>query len=441
MIRKLIMPDNRDLSYHSEPVQEIMGSIPSWITRWGVTVLFSVFLLIVIGCCIIKYPQTVQSTISITSDYPPSELTARYDGLIDRVCVMDGQKVEQGELIALLATPAKYEDVMTLVDFLAKTDSVSLRSLVNAQILSNQLELGNLQNQWIAVQKAFRDYSHYLELDQVAVKTDLLRKQIVSQKGHYATLGKQKAMLDREIVMDKRSHGRDSVLYARKAISEEEYEASQKSYLSKLNSAIGFDASLEATAFNILQLEQQLVELDLQRKSETESYESLIQQQIYQLKAQIASWLDTFAILSPSDGVISLQDFWSSGQHVNVGNVIAYVIPENPAVVTGRMKIASAGFGKVAVGQTVNVKLNGFPYMEYGILKGTVTNVASVPERLQNGSIAYTVSVAFPNGLESTYHKTFPLIQQMDGTAEIITKDRRLIHQFIDPIISLFENR
>lgn len=435
------MPNNRDVSYHSEPVQEIMGTIPSWITRWGITVLASVFLLIIIGSCIIKYPQTVQAAISITSDYPPSELTARYDGLIDRVCVQDGQKVKTGELIALLATPAKYEDVMAMNDFLAKADSISLRSLAGMPILNAQLELGGLQNSWISVQKAFRDYNHYLELGQIAVKTELLQKQIVSQKEHYKTLGKQKAMIDREIEMDKKSFGRDSVLYSRKVISEEEYEISHKNYLAKLNSAIGYDASLEATAFNILQIEQQLVELGLQRKSETESYESLIQQQIFQLRAQIAAWLDTYAILSPSEGIISLQDYWSSGQHVNIGNVIAYVTPENPAVVTGRMKIASAGFGKVAVGQTVNVKLNGFPYMEYGILKGSVTNVASVPERLPNGSIAYTVSVAFPNGLESTYHKTFPLIQQMDGSAEIVTKDRRLIHQFIDPIISLFENR
>ena len=29
----------------------------------------------------------------------------------------------------------------------------------------------------------------------------------------------------------------------------------------------------------------------------------------------------------------------------------------------------------------------------------------------------------------------------MDGEAQIITRDRRLIEQFIDPIVSLFRNR
>ena len=93
------MPHNREINYHSEPVQEIMGTIPSWITRWGVTVIFAVFTLIVIGCCIIRYPQTVDAGISITSSCPPSELTARYDGLIDRVYVIDGQKVQRLQIV------------------------------------------------------------------------------------------------------------------------------------------------------------------------------------------------------------------------------------------------------------------------------------------------------------------------------------------------------
>ena len=33
------------------------------------------------------------------------------------------------------------------------------------------------------------------------------------------------------------------------------------------------------------------------------------------------------------------------------------------------------------------------------------------------------------------------MIQQMDGTAEIITEDMRLISRFVQPIVSLFKNR
>lgn len=59
---------------------------------------------------------------------------------------------------------------------------------------------------------------------------------------------------------------------------------------------------------------------------------------------------------------------------------------------------------------------------------------------LSDGVVSYTIEVLFPQGLVSTYGKKFPMIQEMDGTAEIIIKDMRLAEQLLYPIISLFLN-
>ena len=88
------MPERKNIEgFHSEPVQEIMGTIPSWITRWGITVIFGVFVVFFIGCCLIRYPQTIVSPIVITSSIPPSRITARFSGLLDTVAVGNGGKV------------------------------------------------------------------------------------------------------------------------------------------------------------------------------------------------------------------------------------------------------------------------------------------------------------------------------------------------------------
>ena len=127
---------------------------------------------------------------------------------------------------------------------------------------------------------------------------------------------------------------------------------------------------------------------------------------------------------------------------MTVGSALASIVPEKETEVIGRMEVPSAGFGKVETGQTVNVKLNGFPYMEYGVLKGTIRSISSVPASVQTATgttIAYTVEVVFPEGMRTTYEKELPMIQQMDGTGEIITEDMRLIEQFIQPVVSLFK--
>lgn len=106
----------------------------------------------------------------------------------------------------------------------------------------------------------------------------------------------------------------------------------------------------------------------------------------------------------------------------------------------GRLKVPSSGFGKVKVGQDVNIKLYGFPYLEFGIIKGQVKSISSVPEKT-SGGLFYTVDVILPDGLLSTYHQVLPFVQDMNGSAEIVTEDMRLIEQFIRPIRSLLKNR
>lgn len=440
------MPERED-NYYSEPVQEIMGSIPSWITRWGVTVIAGIFALIVIGCCIIRYPQTLTSSITLTSENPPSDLAARYDGLLDTVCVVNGQKVRNGDLVALLSTPADYGDIMAvreLLDSLSSRERDALPDAVSSPSLYENYRLGDLQSSWSELVRSCSAYLNWSEIDQSGHQKRLVEEQIGKNREYYGDLLVQKAVLEQDMRYEQAGLERDSLLMVRGAVSRAEYETSLKSWISKKGSLASFEATLTSTQLSILQLRQQLTELEIQRRTEETEHLRGIMQQASRLKAQVAQWLEQYAVISPADGTVSLQKVWSRGQHVLVGDVIASVVPDNGDRVIGRLQVPSSGFGKVEEGQTVNVRLNGFPYMEFGVLKGVVESIPAVPQTVttaEGNSIVYTVEVSFPDSLVTTYGKELPMVQQMDGTAEIITRDRRLIGQFIDPVLSLFKNR
>ena len=440
------MPERGD-NYYSEPVQEIMGSIPSWITRWGVTVIAGIFALIIIGCCIIRYPQTLTSSITLTSENPPSDLASRYDGLLDTVCVVNGQKVSGGDLVALLSTPADYGDIMAvrdLLDSLSSRERDALPDAVSSPSLYENYRLGDLQSSWSELVRSCSAYLNWSEIDQSGHQKRLVEEQIGKNREYYGDLLSQKAVLEQDMRYEQAGLERDSLLMAEGAISRAEYEATLKNWTSKKGSLASFEATLTSTQLSILQLRQQLTELEIQRQNEETEHLRGIMQQASQLKAQVAQWLEQYAVISPADGTVSLQKVWSRGQHVMVGDVIASVVPDNGDRVIGRLQVPSSGFGKVEEGQTVNVRLNGFPYMEFGVLKGVVESIPAVPQTVttaEGNSIVYTVEVSFPDSLVTTYGKELPMVQQMDGTAEIITRDRRLIGQFIDPVLSLFKNR
>ena len=411
------------------------------------TVIAGIFALIIIGCCIIRYPQTLTSSITLTSENPPSDLAARYDGLLDTVCVVNGQKVSGGDLVALLSTPADYGDIMAvrdLLDSLSSRERDALPDAVSSPSLYENYRLGDLQSSWSELVRSCSAYLNWSEIDQSGHQKRLVEEQIGKNREYYDDLLAQKAVLEQDMRYELAGLERDSLLMARGAVSRAEYEATLKNWTSKKGSLASFEATLTSTQLSILQLRQQLTELEIQRQNEETEHLRGIMQQASQMKAQVAQWLEQYAVISPADGTVSLQKVWSRGQHVMVGDVIASIVPDNGDRVIGRLQVPSSGFGKVEEGQRVNVRLNGFPYMEFGVLKGVVESIPAVPQTVttaEGNSIVYTVEVSFPDSLVTTYGKELPMVQQMDGTAEIITRDRRLIGQFIDPVLSLFKNR
>lgn len=273
---------------------------------------------------------------------------------------------------------------------------------------------------------------------------ELLREQIAKNREYYAKLERQRSLLSQDLDYGRRTLERDSLLLAEAVISAADYETTAQNYLSKQNAQAGFDATLTSTELQIIQSEQQLVELTLQQENETAEYERALEQSRQQLAAQIAQWRQQYVLEAPVAGRVTLVNYWSGNQHVAVGDKLASIVPDGATEVIGRLQVPSAGFGKVKVGQGVNVKLNGYPYMEFGVLRGRIRSLSAVPEQIQTQSgtaIAYTAEVIFPDGMTTSYRRELPMIQRMDGTAEIVTEDMRLIERFIQPVVSLFKNR
>lgn len=434
------MAENKE-NYYSEPVQEIMGSIPSRIIRWGVTAIFSVFFLILVGCCFIRYPQTLSSHVVITSTNPLSRMAARYTGLIDTVAVTNGQTVHQGDLLARFSTPARYEDIVKVKQYLAQSMSGTEQETPwDSPLLDQPLRLGDLQLAWTEVVSIAEEYRSFRDLEMNGHRAVMIRKQIAERQESMTALKRQSVILMEDMDIQRGIFERDSILFTKDVLSKNDFEMSKQKILSRRANQAAFETSMHSSEDNLLQLSQTLAEVQLQQVADEHQYALRMADALRQLGARVDDWLDTYAIVAPIDGVVSLQDYWSRGQHANVGDIIASVVPLRQDSVEGRMKVSSVGFGKVKEGQEVKIQINGFPYMEYGILRGRVSKIAPAPEKGPDGGVYYLVETSFPNGLVSSYGIELPLIHEMDGTAQIITEDMRVIDYFLKPIKSIIHN-
>ena len=423
---------------YSDEVQEIMGRIPGRVVRWGISVIFSIFVILLGVAYFSKYPEIVTSSIVLTTTNPPTELIARSTGKVEHILVENGQSVLPNELIAVLFSTADYRSVLQLEKVLS--DSLFSLSTERGYFENRTNLLGELQPHYTALEKTCKSYSHYMQTGAIPQQKIQIEQQIKMLYAGLRAQEKQLEILQRDLRFERNNQKRDSVLFHSHALTEADYDASVQKLLQKELSVTSQQSSIISTKNDILSQEKQLTDLTIQYDNEQNEFQLQFEEQRTQLLAEIRLWKDKYILNAPIAGKITFTKYWAENQNITIEDRLATIVSEDSTQIIGRITIPSSGLGKVEVGQQVNVKLNGFPYMEYGLLKGRLISISSVPETINQEEIGYIGEVAFPQGMVSSYKNKFRFIQQMDGTAEIITKDTRLIERFVQPIESLFKN-
>jgi HlyD family secretion protein len=223
-------------------------------------------------------------------------------------------------------------------------------------------------------------------------------------------------------------------------MSDVDFEKSEAAMLKQKYAYQNAMTNLASTQITMNQLKQQIQEQQV-LKAETENkLLAALKEKYDNLVNQLKAWEQAFVLKTPIAGQVTFTNFWSVNQFVSTGNVVFNVVPENEQEIIGKATVPIAGAGKVEVGQRVNIKLDNYPYMEYGLLEGNITNISMVPVTTEKGGY-YTAEIKLINKLVTNYKKELPFNQEMQGTAEIITKDRRLIERLVEPLVSVFRER
>ena len=105
----------------------------------------------------------------------------------------------------------------------------------------------------------------------------------------------------------------------------------------------------------------------------------------------------------------------------------------------GEAYIPVIGAGKIKIGQDVNIKLNDYPYDEYGLVKGRVVGISETTNSVvtAEGTVeTYRVKIRLPNGSTTNFGKSLNLKSEAKGQADIITKKKRLMQRLFDNLKS-----
>ena len=419
------------IELRSEEFQEVLGSIPHWILRWGISLIAVIVALLLAGSAVIKYPDIIPAQIVLTGSIPPAAVTARASGKLNQLFVQDNQVVGTGDYLAVIDNPAHTEDIVNLKNYLQNFDPAS--HCESDSLPDKNLQVGALQTTYSTFYITLFNYMEYKRLLYFPQKIRMTEERIGQYEEQYRNLQRQQTLTKEQLSLAQKQYRRDLSLYSTKVISQEELEKSRNAYLQSKLSEENMRSTLNNMQIQIAQLKEQLLDAGQQDTETLNGLQTQLQSLITQLKTEIQSWELNYVLMSPIGGKISFTNYWISNQNVSAGETVFTIIPTEDIQVIGKASLPIARSGKVEAGQKVNIRLQNFPENEFGILRGTVSNISLVP--VQTGETAYyAVEISLPDQLTTTYKKELPYLPNMQGQADIITENISLLERFILPI-------
>ncbi len=418
----------------SEEMQEILHRAPNWMLRSGISMLFILFIIFLIISWFIKYPDIINSNVIITSQNPPIALIAQSGGRIETLLVKDKQLVIVGTVLAVIENPTDYNNVFALEKQL---DSVKANFFNNDRLLNFNFlnyQLGDIQLQYTLFTKSLSNYKSFIEIDSYRNKISALKRQIKAYDAYQERLSLQSRTLENQFTLVKKKYKTDSLLEQQHVIPPSALDDSKAILLQKNYECQGSQASIAQVNTQIKGLENTVTDLELQLQQDSSSEKRELINAYENLKSQIDSWKQRYLLRAPITGTVSFSNYWSEKQAVKQGDEVMTIVPVHSEKIIGRLGLPMERSAKVSAGQIVNIKLAAYPSDEYGLLIGKIVRISTVP---YNNS--YSVDVEFPQGLKTSYGKELEFKQEMNGSAEIITKKRNLLQRVFSKFKFMFD--
>ena len=431
------MEPHEQISLRSEEVQEILGTPPSWMVRFGTLVAGIVLLMLGIVSWVVEYPDTIKAPVSLTTTTPPVSVVARSSGYVSRLLVHDGQMVKKGDILMLLQNPAEYADVMKLDSALDKLQSYDV-AVLSGYTADRNLRLGEMQPLYASFVQLFQEYNFKVarnfdrqSIGQLGNQKGTVRKSIAQDRDNQR-LAQQKLDLERK------AFDRAKQMYADKSVSQQDLEAARSRVLELERQVKEYNSNITTKELSLNELDKQVLEVQ-QGASEGRygNYVRLISA-ISSLRGKIDEWKQAYLLTAPIDGTVSFfNDVWSEQQNVNANDEVLAIVPDAKQNMLGKLRMPLAGSGKVQEGQRVILRFDSYPYQQYGTVEGIVEKKALLPK----DQSFYSITVTLPNGLKTSTGFVLRFDQQMQGTAEVITENRRFIVRVFEKIIAAVRNK
>ncbi|MDR2037754.1 MAG: HlyD family secretion protein [Bacteroidales bacterium] len=421
--------DRDENEERSEEVQVIIDRMPTQGTTYVAFIIIMLISIIFTIGYLVRYHDTVDGQISITALNAPVRLISNSNGRL-HLLHEDGTAITKGTVISFIDNPADYHNVCMVDSIINSCDITKIAGIP----LNEQLELGELSPAYSNFYVAHKHYHYFISSNTYEIRRNSLRSQIEMDTKILGNIQNEISVRNEILKISAEQLFKDSIIFSQKAMSEADYVRQKAEHLASIETYQRLQTELSSIQSRIKKNTIDIGQLDAEENENAHRLWLELITNKNELINHIAVWKQNFVTISPVDGRLEYLDFWRQNSFVQNGQELYSVIPLKNELI-GEMMIPSYGSGKVETGQQVNVKLNNYPYDEFGSIRGIVKSISHITNTIKTdqGNVdAYRVIVGFPDGSTTNYGAKLDLNFESKGMAEIITKNKRLIQRLFD---------
>ncbi|RLJ77400.1 HlyD family secretion protein [Pedobacter alluvionis] len=427
------MPQERiDLEINSEEVQEIITAVPSWILRWGITLIFIILGTIVMLSALIEYPDIVKTGLKVNSLNSPKPVLAKQNGKLTALLVKDGQMVTENQSLAYFESTANPDDIIKINRELKQLRGRVLKNELATSGLPTGFSLGELQGTYQTFYQQYLQYQSTLRNGYYLNKMAFLENDLKDINTLKTQIIEQRKVQQQEYTNQEEEYKAYQKLYKNKVISRSEFTQQENKYLAAKYPLQQTETSLLNNTSSFSAKEKELLDLKHTISEEQAKFLQALNQCINESDA----WILQYILRAPVAGKLSFAGIVQQNQNIAANQEVFIVNPGNTNFF-GEIQIPQYNMGKIRKGERTLVKLKSYPFEQYGMIRGRLTFISDVAYR----DSVFIAKVSFEQFENKDPNRKIVLKNGMLADAEIVTEESSLLQRFFRNITKMMHSQ
>jgi len=413
---------------HGLEIEEIISKKPTHLVRWGTLYLFLFILFVGLICWFVRYPEITDAKARLNSINAPKEVISKIDGKLEKLLVENGQDVQLNALLGYMESvgdPKAIDQIRTQAESVATLISENRTNEIISKIsadVDQELvgELGELQPAFQKFNQSFISFRDFIGRGFYLRKRNMLGTDMSNLMRQHNILMQQKNLLEKDLSLSNETFKANKSLVKDKVISDAEYRDQESKLISKQLTLPEISSAIVSNESQQNEKRKEIAELENQISIQKNNFI----QELRTFLSQIELWEREHVLRAPVAGKLVYGGFLQEDQQLKNGQLLFYVQPANASYFV-EMLIPQYNFGRIEKGQEVLLKFQAYPYEQFGMVRGRIDYISSIPT-----DSGFQSKVILPQGLSTNMNKVLNYQNGLIADAQIVTQDTRLAERF-----------